>query len=115
MAQLGCSRRKTSAQYKASKAARPSLIPCRTLRSPKGSWSGQSRFRATGTTSIPVSHTRVERSLLGEVQHDVEIVCRVAGLGRRKGGAGGILGEGFDQGHDRDPLFPAGEFTRLIC
>src|SRR6516164_6168900 len=40
-AQLGWSRRKASAQYKASKAARPSLIPDRTLRSPRASWSGQ--------------------------------------------------------------------------
>src|ERR1700739_1433375 len=38
--QLGCCRRKTSAIYKASKAARPNLIPERTLRSPKTSCSG---------------------------------------------------------------------------
>src|SRR5258708_6057922 len=41
IAQLGCSRRKTSAIYKASKAARPNLIPDRTLRSPSRSWSAQ--------------------------------------------------------------------------
>jgi hypothetical protein len=57
--------------------------------------------------------TRVERSLLGEVQNDVEIVCRVAGLGRRKRGAGGILGEGFDLGHDRDPPFPVWAAAKL--
>src|ERR1700751_3327230 len=37
--QLGCCRRKTSATYKASKAARPNLIPDRALRSPSRSWS----------------------------------------------------------------------------
>src|SRR5215469_973337 len=40
IAQLGCCRRRNSAIYKASKAARPNFIPDRTLRSPNTSWSG---------------------------------------------------------------------------
>src|SRR4029077_16150881 len=77
-----------------------------TLRSPRASWSGSEPLPSDRNDFYSSVDTRVERSLLGEVQNDVEIVCRVAGLGRRKRGAGGILGEGFDQGHDRDPPFP---------
>src|ERR1700756_718992 len=68
-AQFGCSRRSNSATYKESKAARPSLIPYRILRSPNAPSSGQCHLWATGRAVglpaiVDTSQFRLEQNAL---------------------------------------------------